>query len=216
LAIVDFKPGNFRPYRKATELITAHYLEWHYRTFYGPLTIIGREDVPKGQFLIVGNHLSNWDPPMLVIATHRPMGFVAKEELFTNNPRFGKLIEFYGSISVRRGKPEKSTFKSVKKMFQAGWSCGMFIEGTRSKTPGIMGKPHLGPAYFARANNVPILPVGINGTNQKGAHATARVGKPFPAGEDLEATTWQIMETLSSLTGFKIESRELASQMDDE
>lgn len=207
---VEFNAKNFQEYRKYTELATASAISAYYKLFYGRLTVIGRENVPKsGPLLIVGNHLSNWDPPMLVVATRRHMGFVAKEELY-ENPKFGKLIEFYGAISVKRDKPEKSTFKSVKKIFEAGWSVGMFIEGTRNKTPGVMGRPHLGPAYFARANKVPILPVGISGTNQKGGHAILRIGKPIAPGDNLEETTWRIMEALSELTGFRIEHRELA------
>jgi len=211
LPSVEYKPENFQGYRKITELLTATGIEWYYKCFYGRLTILGRENIPKGSgpYLIVGNHLSNWDPPMLVVATRLNMGFVAKEELYKSK-KFGKLIEFYGAISVKRDKPEKSTFKSVKKIFEQGWSVGMFIEGTRNKTPGVMSRPHLGPAYFAKANRVPILPVGILGTNQKGGHAILHVGKPIPCGDNLEETTWQIMEALSELTGFRIEHRELA------
>jgi 1-acyl-sn-glycerol-3-phosphate acyltransferase len=209
---VEYDPKNFTRFRRFWELLTASAIQSYYNIFYGRLTIRGRENVPKDgkPLLIVGNHLSNWDPPMLVVATRRNMGFVAKEELFVENPKFGKLIEYYGAISVKRDKPEKATFKSVKKIFESGWSVGMFIEGTRNKTPGIMGKPHLGPAYFARANKVQILPVGILGTNQKGGHAILHIGKPMDPGEDLEETTWRIMEALSELTGFRIESKEIA------
>lgn len=210
MPVVEYNPKNFKPHRKVIELATARFLEYYYKVFCGKLTITGRENVPKeGQFLIVANHLSNWDPPLLVVAARRPMGFVAKEELF-EKPRFGKLIEFYGAISVKRDKPEKATVKSVKKIFENGWSVGMFIEGTRNKTPGVMGKPHLGAAYFAKSNKVRILPIGILGTNQKRGHAFVRIGKPIEPGPDLEQTTWEIMEALSELTGFKIESRELA------
>jgi len=211
LPTVEFDPKNFVPYRKVWELITASGIELYYKLFWARLTITGRENIPpKGVLLIVGNHLSNWDPPLLVVATRRPMGFVAKEELF-ERPRFGKLITFYGAISVKRDKPEKTTFKSVKKIFETGWSVAMFIEGTRSKTPGVMGRPHLGAAYFARANKVPILPVGIVGTNEKGGHAYLHIGKIIEPSKDLEETTWRIMESLSELTGYKIESRELAN-----
>jgi 1-acyl-sn-glycerol-3-phosphate acyltransferase len=209
---VDYDAKNFTGFHRFWELLTASAIQLYYGLFYGKLTILGRENIPSDgkPLLIVANHLSNWDPPMLVVATRRNMGFVAKEELFVENPKFGKLITYYGAISVKRDKPEKATFKSVKKIFESGWSVGMFIEGTRNKTPGVMGKPHLGTAYFAKANKVKVLPIGILGTNQKGGHAILKIGKPMDASDDLEETTWRIMEALSELTGFQIESREIA------
>lgn len=87
----------------------------------------------------------------------------------------------------------------------------MFIEGTRPKTPGVLGPPHLGAAYFAKSNNVPILPVGLIGTAEKGEKAFAHIGKIIQPSDDFEKTTWEIMESLSQLTGFKIrEDRKLA------
>lgn len=194
-------------------VFTARVLDIYYRTRYRSLKVFDRQNFPKtGNFLIVANHLSNWDPPLMVIAAWRPMGFVAKEELF-DKPRFGKLIEFYGAISVNREKPERSTIKSVKQIFGKGWCLGMFIEGTRSKTPGVLGRPHLGPAWFARSNNVPIIPLGIVGTEVKGGDVVVRVGKPIQADHDLEATTWRIMESLADLTGFELRHRELAREV---
>lgn len=161
--------------------------------------------------LIVANHLSYWDPPALVIAVDRPMGFVAKEELFENE-KLAQLIEFYSAISINRNKPEKRTIKAVRDIFKAGWSVTMFIEGTRSKTPGVIGRPHLGAAYFAKSNNVPILPVGLVGLDTKGQKAYAHIGKLIQPGDDLEKTTWEVMEALADLTGFKIGERKLAQE----
>jgi 1-acyl-sn-glycerol-3-phosphate acyltransferase len=150
----------------------------------------------------------------LVIAGDRPMGFVAKEELF-DVKNFDKLIEFYGAISINRSKPDKTTFKSVKKIFAAGWSVGMFVEGTRAKNPGVLGQPHLGAAFLAKSNKVPILPVGLVGTNLKHGKAHATIGNIIQTSDDLEKTTWEIMEALSKLTGFAMpETRKIASEID--
>jgi 1-acyl-sn-glycerol-3-phosphate acyltransferase len=207
---VEFKPENFSPFRRECFIISADFLGYWYRKTRGQLTVTGRENVPRETpVLIVANHLSYWDPPLLAHSTMRAMGYVAKEELF-DKPFFGKLIELYCAISIKRDRPDKSTIRSVKSIFQAGWCVGMFIEGTRNPHPGVMGQPHLGAAYFARANKVPILPIGLVGTNDIGGHAYVHVGKLMPYGNDLEETTWRIMEALSDLTGFKIESREIA------
>lgn len=212
---VEFKSENFSPFRKFWQMFSGRVIEIYPFSFRYKLHISGRENIPaREQFVIVANHLSSWDPPLLVVAVRRPMGFLAKIELY-RDPKFAKLIEIYGAISINREKLDVSTVKSVKKIFKAGWSLTMFIEGTRSQTPGVFGRPHLGPAYFARCNKVRILPVGIVGSNVKGGDVYVRIGEPLDYGLDLEQTTWQIMESLAELTGFKIVHRELAQSIVD-
>jgi 1-acyl-sn-glycerol-3-phosphate acyltransferase len=207
----EFKAQNFTAFRRWTQLSTARYILWPLYKLRNNLTITGRENVPKNEpLLIVANHLSYFDPPLLVIAADVPMGFVAKIELF-QHAKFAKLIEFYNAISINRGKPELSAVKAVRSIFKAGWSVGMFIEGTRSKTPGVLGPPHLGAAYFAKSNKVRILPIGLIGTANRGEKAYAHIGKPLAPSDDLEKTTWEVMEALSQLTGFTIGSRQLES-----
>jgi 1-acyl-sn-glycerol-3-phosphate acyltransferase len=116
-------------------------------------------------------------------------------------------MDFYGTIIIDRDKPSVSTIRTIKEAFQCGWSVGIFIEGTRNKTPGTLGKPHTGPAYFAWANKVPIIPVGFTGTNIRWGKARAAIGPLIYPSEDLEATTWEIMESLSKLTGWALPER---------
>jgi 1-acyl-sn-glycerol-3-phosphate acyltransferase len=189
------------PQRKRMYVATARY-------FFAPLYAIkhrmqisGRENVPDEPCVVVGNHLSNADPPLLAVATDHPLSFVAKQELFEVD-KLRQLILLYGAISIDRDKPEVSTFKAVKEVFKNGWSIGMFIEGTRNKTPGTLGQPHEGPAYFAKILKAKILPVGIIGTNTKWGKGYVRIGKPIPPSDDLDAKTWEIMQALSDLTGY--------------
>lgn len=174
------------------------------------LKVEGRENLPEGSFVCVANHLSNWDPPLVSHVTDRPVAFLAKEELF-ESPIWRPMILTYGAIAINREHPQLSTFKVVKKMFAAGWSLGMFIEGTRSKTPGILGMPHTGPAYFAHRYKLPLVPIGLIGTSNGGGDWHARIGKPLEAGEDLDETTWRIMDAISELTGFSLPERNAPS-----
>ncbi|HEY9714276.1 MAG TPA: lysophospholipid acyltransferase family protein [Chroococcales cyanobacterium] len=208
---VEFKPENFNLLHKVIQVSTARYLLVPLYFARNMLTWSGRENLPpRGTpMLVVPNHLSSWDPPVTIIATDRPCAFVAKEELF-DVKHFNKLIEYYNAISINREKPEKSTFKSVKQIFKAGWSVCMYIEGTRARTSGVLGPPHLGAAYLARSNKVPICPIGIVGTDKRFKKAHAKIGKLIQPGDDLEKTTWQVMESLSELTGFSLpQTREL-------
>ncbi len=207
---VEYDKNAFTPFRTAVYQATARY-------FFGPLFFIqnrlefsGRENIPEGSCVFVANHLSNWDPPLISRATDRPVSFLAKKELYSDK-FFRNLILTYGAISIDRDKPEKSTFKAVKEMLSQGWSLGMFIEGTRSKTPGILGKPNLGPAYFAKSNKLPIVPVGIVGTNVKYGKVVVKIGKPIAAEGSLEEISWKIMEALAELTGFQLPEREIAN-----
>lgn len=175
---------------------------------YHRLEITGRENLPEGPAVIVANHQSMVDPPLLAAVTDRPVAFLAKKELFTV-PGLKEWMICYGAISLDRDKPEKSTIKAVKNVFAHGWSLGLFIEGTRNKDPEVktLGLPHTGPAYFAKANKLPLVPVGIVGTNRRWGKAYAKIGKPITPSDDLEATTWEIMEVLSDLTGYSLPER---------
>ena len=151
--------------------------------------IEGQENVPNDRpVLVVANHLSYWDPPLLCIATDKPLTFVAKKELF-ENPFLRPFVELYCSIPVNREKPGLSTIKAVHQVIQDGYSVGMFIEGTRSRVPNTLGAPHLGPAYIAKNNKVSILPVGLVGTNHNFMQVQVNIGQPLEASNDLEETT---------------------------
>lgn len=212
---VLYDPKVFTPARTTVYRLTARYFFGPMWAIYHRLEYSGRENIPNTPCVIVGNHLSNADPPILSTVTDVPLAFLAKRELY-DVPFLRQLILTYGAISVDRQKPEPSTFKAVRQVFKNNWNLGMFIEGTRNKNPGVLGKPHTGPAYFAWANKVPIVPVGIVGTGKPWAKAYAKIGKPIQPSADLEKTTWEIMEALSELTGFALPPREITDQKSEQ
>lgn len=211
-----FDPKSYKPHNTFRYRLTARYFFTPWFTVRNRLEVTGRENVPKDtRFIAVSNHLSNWDPPLISAAVDEPMAYLAKTELFVND--FVKwLILAYGAISVDREKPEPSTFKAVKEMFKAGWNLGMFIEGTRNKNPGVLGQPHLGPAYFAKSNKLPILPVGIIGTEDTNGKWKVNIGEPIPYSNDLESLTWKVMAEISSLCGQAVPPRPQAIAADKE
>ena len=63
----------------------------------------GAENVPRtGPVLIVTNHSSVLDPPIVGAVTPRPLSFMAKAELF-RIPLFGRFIRALNARPVRRG-----------------------------------------------------------------------------------------------------------------
>lgn len=182
-----------------------------YKIIFGvthPIVVKGKENLPKeGAYVLVANHISDADPPAIGIQIGPPVAFMAKEELF-RRPIFGPAIALLGAISVDRERPEPSTFKAIRQVLRSGRPLLTFIEGTRTKTLGVLGTPHTGPAYIARSNKVPIVPVSIVGSNDKKSKIYITFGKPMAAGDDLDETTWQIMERISELSGLKLPERD--------
>ena len=194
----------FNPSRAAFQMFVAHYIVSPYYRFFKHLSVSGQENVPKDRpLVIVSNHISNFDPPIACIATDRTTCFVAKKELF-ENPYLSWLITMLGAIYIDRQKPSHTSIKKIRQAIKAGWCVSIFIEGTRSKIPGVLGQPHTGAAYFAISNKLPILPVGIIDTNKKKGKCYARIGEIIEPDSNVETTTWKIMQALSELTGYSL------------
>lgn len=146
----------------------------------------GKENIPsQGPLLVVANHLNLADPPLVAIGVGRKVVFMAKEELFRS--RF--LSYFMGGFSsfpVHRGQLDREALRQVEKVLAHGLALVMFPEGTRSKNAQLQ-PAFPGSALVGVRSGVPILPVGITGTERiKGAgwllrrpRITVNVGHPF-------------------------------------
>jgi 1-acyl-sn-glycerol-3-phosphate acyltransferase len=146
----------------------------------------GKENVPaEGPVLVVANHLNLADPPLLGISLGRKAIFMAKEELFRS--RFAAyFISGFGSFPVHRGKLDRKAMHRAEQVLADGLALVMFPEATRSRSAQL--QPALpGSALIAMRSGVPVLPVGIAGTERiKGVgwilrrpHITVNIGQPF-------------------------------------
>lgn len=186
-----------------------------YHRLFTRLKIEGRENLPPEDtaMVIVGNHKSFYDPPLFQTSTNRKMVYFAKQELW-HNWLLGRILTWLGAVPINRDKPEKSRIKFLIHMMKQGWSLGMFIEGTRCRLKKKLGRPNVGPAYFARLTKAPILPIGFINTDQRFGPVIVRIGKLIQPKDDVVATTWEIMDALSELTGYEIAERKLANEKD--
>ena len=136
------------------------------------LTISGIDVAVKGtahidhgrSFIVMANHQSNFDIPVLL--AHLPLQFrwLAKAELF-KIPVFGRAMRYCGYISIDRSDRE-SAFQSLAKAaatIKDGTSVLVFPEGTRS-LDGMIKSFKKGSFVLAVDAGVPILPIVINGT----------------------------------------------------
>ena len=153
--------------------------------------IEGVEHVPRtGPFIIVSNHTSNVDPPLVGWATGHQVGrvihFMAKIEM-RGWPFLGWLATQSAVFFVRRGEGDRAAQRFSLETLAAGRPIGLFAEGTRSRD-GHLKPLKSGAAFLAMRSGAPLLPVGIAGTHRlfpghsRWPHPTRiriRIGEPF-------------------------------------
>ncbi len=136
--------------------------------------VYGIENVPvEKPLVIVSNHASYFDPPILGSGVGRPVAFMAKEELF-EVPLLKQGIELYGAYPVKRGSGDRGAIRAAINSLKQGWIVGIFLEGTRT-ADGRIHNPKLGAAMIAAKTQLPLLPVCLWGTQK-----ILRKGVPFP------------------------------------
>ncbi|MDD4858641.1 MAG: lysophospholipid acyltransferase family protein [Dehalococcoidales bacterium] len=161
-------------------------ISWTALTLFARWQVTGRENVPKkGPLLIVANHLNLSDPSIVAMSVGRRMVFMAKDELFRKPfPRY--FIRGFGAFPVRRGALNREAFKEAENWLNKDVALVMFPEGGRSRDTKLM-TPFPGSVMIATKLNVPILPVGIAGSESVGGRfwwlkrprITVKIGKPF-------------------------------------
>lgn len=148
---------------------------------YGALgmEVIGEENIPeKGPFIVVCNHASNFDPPLLGTAMRRHLiHFMAKEELF-RNPLMGWFLRYVHTFPVHRGHIDRKAVIESFRVLKSGEVLGIFPEGKRTRG-GKVGPFHEGFAGIAIKAGVPVLPAAI-------VNSEFLPKKPVPSGSSLE------------------------------
>lgn len=164
--------------------------------------IYGAENVPKeGPLIVVSNHASDFDPPIVSCSLRRPVAFMAKEELF-RIPVLKQGIELYGAYPVKRGAADLSAIRSALNCLSNGWAIGVFLGGTRTPDARIP-EPKLGAALIAGKAKVPLLPVSLWGTEaifQKGSSVPRPVPVTVRIGQIIDPPTSTKREELEALT----------------
>ncbi len=132
--------------------------------------VTGLEKLPKKgtTFLVVSNHLSNFDHMIMLTKLRRfPIVFISKPENF-NIFAVGHYLYHSGFLSIDRSSPRNAitTIKeTARRMTECGMCYGVFPEGTRSRT-GELLPFHSGVFLSAKKANAPILVVHMVGTDR--------------------------------------------------
>lgn len=157
------------------------------------LAIEGRGRVPRtGPVLLVGNHASYLDPPLLGMGTTRQVRFLAQAGL----GRLGPLrwwMRQVGVTLIDRNAPSKDVLRQVAAALEQGACVALFPEGTRSRD-GTVGPFRAGVEFLVRRTGAVVVPIGIDGARRalpRGAvvprpfKVVVRVGEPWAPGRVL-------------------------------
>ena len=176
--------------------------------------LIGRENIPQIEsFIMVSNHGSLLDPPLLGHALGRNISFMAKAELF-KIPLLGFIIKSCGAYPVRRGIADKNTIKTACKKLSNNNCIGIFIDGTRQKN-GRVNRPKQGAALLAFKNQKLLLPVAIVNSHKLirfkffipfFSKIIIKVGKPIQPPQsslkdELNSVTMELQNNINNLIG---------------
>jgi 1-acyl-sn-glycerol-3-phosphate acyltransferase len=187
-------------------------------------TITGAENVPlTGGVLLASNHLSFIDSFAIPIAAPRQVSFLAKSDYFTGTGVSGAIrrgfFEGSNAIPVDRhsSRAAQESLDAALLVLLAGRAFGVYPEGTRSRD-GRLYKGRTGVAWLALTAGVPIVPVGLTGTDRvqpvgtrfpRLAKVHVSFGRPvspvpyatMPSGKARRLLTDEVMDAIAALSG---------------
>jgi 1-acyl-sn-glycerol-3-phosphate acyltransferase len=187
-------------------------------------TITGIDNVPMtGGVILASNHLSFIDSFAIPIAAPRPVSFLAKSDYFTGTGVSGAIrrgfFEGSNAIPVDRhsSRAAQESLDAALTVLREGRAFGIYPEGTRSRD-GRLYKGRTGVAWLALTADVPVVPVGLVGTDEvqpvgasfpRLARVRVSFGPPvrsepyaaMPAGKARRLLTDEVMNGIAALTG---------------
>lgn len=160
-----------------------------FRIYYNP-KIINKHLIPKkGPILIVSNHKHVYDQCFTIMATHRPIHYMAKKEYFDG--KFAWFFKAFGCISVNREIKDTVAKEKALDILNNDGAVGLFPEGTRNKTYDTFLLPFkFGTVSMAKKTNAMIVPSCITGDYKfHSKNLMIRYGHPFKVSENMNLQT---------------------------
>lgn len=203
-----------------TRLVVSPFARAYFRA-----RVEGVQNVPRsGGVLLASNHLSFIDSFVIPLAAPRKVSFLAKAEYFTGTGVKGAASRAWftsmGMVPVERddSKAAARSLEIALEILQRGDAFGIYPEGTRSRD-GRLYRGHVGVAHLALTAKVPVVPVGLTGTEKvqpigsnkvHRAPYTVRFGEPIDFagrfdgvahGKARRQATDEIMDAIAALSG---------------
>ena len=196
-----------------------YYSAWHYFLravvpLLASMRVRGREHIPRhGPVLLVGNHISLTDPPVLLAYVRRHVHFMVKAELFEQKP-MSFIMPPGDPIKVHRGKVDRTALRAAEEYLKQGEVIAIYAEGTRNRT-GAAQEARAGVVFLAQRTGAPMVPVAISGTERvfskrfpwfRRTRINLTFGRPFrvedlglPPKADRSEVAYAIMGRVASL-----------------
>ena len=187
----------------------------------------GKENLPQGGYILVGNHLSYLDPFSFAYSVYLQMKrvphYLAKESIF-RIPIIGKILPKVGQIPVYRGgKSNEEPLRAAKEFLKAGQVVVIFPEGTLTRDPDLWPmRGKAGAIRLAVELGLPIVPCGQWGVEKVLGNYSkkfrpnpfhvvkVKIGKPMffreledktPTSQELADATDKVMREISAIVG---------------
>ena len=150
----------------------------------------GAEHLPPGAFVLAPVHRSYLDTPISSWVQRRRLRYLGKDSMWKYGP-LGRLFSAMGAIPITRGSIDREAMQRCIEVLRSGQPLVIFPEGERKEGPVV--HPLLeGAAFVAAKAGVPIVPVGIGGSDAampKGARLVRPARVQVIVGEPFEVET---------------------------
>jgi 1-acyl-sn-glycerol-3-phosphate acyltransferase len=162
-AVSSFLVGQSRTSRFA--YLTVRGILKAFFLLYNRLEIEGRHNLPdSGAFVLAPIHRSYVDSPIAACVTRRRMRFMGKDSVWKYRP-MGWIASMLGAFPVTRGSADREALRRGIAVLQGGEPLVLFPEGERKSGP-VVQPMFDGAAFIAAKAQVPIIPVGIGGSEK--------------------------------------------------
>jgi 1-acyl-sn-glycerol-3-phosphate acyltransferase len=182
-------------------------------TLWCRLTVEGKDNVPAtGPFILAPTHRSIIDSPVASAATRRRMRFMGADKWWEKNAQFGWMLTALGGFPVTRGTADREALKRCIAVLEGGEPLVLFPEGERKSGPTI--QPLFdGAAYIAFKAGVPIVPMGIGGSER-----VMPKGSRFVRPRKMHAVIGPAIRPTPDLTGkaLRIATKDLTDELSAE
>lgn len=121
--------------------------------------IVGKQNIPRGRVLVVANHQSGLDIPLIAIGMPRHLAFMARDTLANFKP-LAWVMHVCGTILIARGKRDRKALQRAVEHLEQEDAVVIFAEGTRTRT-GRLGRFRKGALFTARRGRAPMLPTVV-------------------------------------------------------